>query len=684
MEDFINEYQSLMKKDIYISKSIIDDLIYKNNLEIILNNKLINIYSNLNKDIENHNNNFINKKLNEYKNYFDEMFKKIDDKIILDDDQRKIIISDDDNTLVIAGAGSGKTTTMIAKVKYLVDKLNIKPEEILIISFTNKVTEELKQKINNSFNISTPIYTFHKLGLKIIESYSKSKYKIIKDKEIDNIIEDYLLNYAFKNKKILKKIKKHFNKYLNFTNKIFIYKNFDDYYLNYINNLYYKNKECLKKYNEIKIKENLKILKGIDGIIYNNKIDVLIANTLYTNMYSYKYDGCFYLFDDLLDNYNKNEYKITIDSNYYKIIVDFIKFLFKKYKKDKKKIRTDKEIFYKMMLNSKEDTYKEFIILVKVFILKFKSKGFNDFKDLIEKNKNMKSQLEIVEDIYNYYNKYKKITNQIDFEDIINMAYQNLDKIKLNYKYLIIDEYQDISKSRYYLIKKMVNLFNIKLLAVGDDFQSIYSFSGSDVNLFTNFYDLMGYASLKKITKTYRNSQELIDIAGNFVMKNKNQIFKRLISNKHIDKPIEIFYYDDKVLALQNIIDKIISENKDSKILLLGRYKSDILSIIDNNNFKINKDKIIYTKLNICLDFLTIHSSKGLGSDNVILINLNSGKKGFPSEIEDENLIKLLDNNSNLEEERRLFYVALTRTKNKVYLMCPNNNKSSFVSEILN
>lgn len=677
MENFNKNYNNLISKDKYISKSMIDNLIYNSSINIDKSN--MKVFSNLNTLINNHNKNYINSKLIEYKTYFDEMFKKIDTNILLDEEQRKIILEDDDNTLVIAGAGSGKTTTIMAKVKYLVDKLNIKPEEILIISFTNKVTEELKQKINKDFNLNIPIYTFHKLGLKILEKSSKTKYKIISSKEEGEIIKTYLLDYAFKNKDILKKIKKNFNKYLNFTNKVFKYNDFDKYYLNYINNLYYKNIYHLKKYNELKIKDNLKIFKGIDGNIYNNLIDTLIANMLYINLYKYRYDTCFYLFDDILDNY-KNEY-IPIYNDYLKTILNFIKVILKKYKKDKIKTRTDKEIFYSLMLNSKEDTYKDFINLVQNFIGKLKSKNIN-INNLKRKNNNLIAKIDLIEDIYKYCSSFKELSKQIDFEDIIILATENLDKITLNYKYLIIDEYQDISKSRYNLVKKIVDLFKTKLFVVGDDFQAIYSFSGSNVNLFTNFYNLIGYASLKKITKTYRNSQELIDIAGEFVMKNENQIYKKLISNKHLDKPIEVFFYTDKVLCLLEIIYKIVKDNKNSKILLLGRYKSDLLEIIDNKYFKIDKEKIICTKLNVYLDFLTIHSSKGLGSDNVVILNLNSGKKGFPTEIIDDDFISILNDKSNLEEERRLFYVALTRTKNKVYLMCPNDNVSCFYKEL--
>ena len=197
----------------------------------------------------------------------------------------------------------------------------------------------------------------------------------------------------------------------------------------------------------------------------------------------------------------------------------------------------------------------------------------------------------------------------------------------------------------------------------------------------------MGFANIKKITKTYRNSQELIDIAGNFVMKNKKQFKKDLISNKHINDPIEIIYYsDNKIDVLNNIIDKIIKNKKESKILLLGRYKNDIYTIIDNKNFKIKDKKIKCLKQQIDIDFLTIHAAKGLGYDNVILINFDNKKLGFPSQLEDDLLIKILSDSDTYFEERRLFYVALTRTKNKIYIMTPKEEekRSIFYKEIDN
>lgn len=285
---------------------------------------------------------------------------------------------------------------------------------------------------------------------------------------------------------------------------------------------------------------------------------------------------------------------------------------------------------------------------------------------------------------------------------MINLAYKNITNIKekdlgVNYKYLIIDEYQDISVQRYNLTAKIANLFKSKIFAVGDDYQTIFSFAGSRIDLFTDFKKYMKDASVIPIENTYRNSQELLDLAGDFINKNKSQIEKRLKSSKHLDKPVEIFIYDDsniyskdtnKAKIINDIITNIYKNNSKDKILMLGRYKKDIDSITNNNYFiKKNKEKIICSNCREAnITYLTIHSSKGLGFDQCILINAIDDKYGFPSKIDDDPLIKLIkpQNEENIlfPEERRLFYVALTRTKNKLYIVCPKSKVSSFVKEI--
>lgn len=257
--------------------------------------------------------------------------------------------------------------------------------------------------------------------------------------------------------------------------------------------------------------------------------------------------------------------------------------------------------------------------------------------------------------------------------------------IQKKYKYVIIDEYQDTSYVRFLLIKEILLKTKAKFMVVGDDFQSIYRFTGCDLSLFLDFKKYFPDASIKKIENTYRNSQELIKIAGNFVMKNKKQISKNLKSSKHLINPIQIIYYTDICKTFSLLIEKIYNETK-KPILILGRNNKDINQIL-NKNFKVTEsNQIIYKKnSNIFLYYMTTHKSKGLEEENVIIINLENKFLGFPNQIKDDEILRLVSKKFEkypFSEERRLFYVALTRTKNYVYLLTPCKNKSIFVSEL--
>jgi DNA helicase-4 len=192
-------------------------------------------------------------------------------------------------------------------------------------------------------------------------------------------------------------------------------------------------------------------------------------------------------------------------------------------------------------------------------------------------------------------------------------------------------------------------------------------------------------AKMHKIVNTYRNSQQLIDIAGKFIMTSKEQLKKNLISNKNTKFPIEIYEYKRNINeVLIKIIDKIVEENGINKnILILGRYNMD-LKLIADHNFHIIRNKVVYKKSPMLkIDFMTVHAAKGLGYDNVILINMLNDTYGFPSKIEnDEIKQQLINTQKNILEERRLFYVAITRTKNKVYILAKKGKESEFVIEI--
>ena len=221
----------------------------------------------------------------------------------------------------------------------------------------------------------------------------------------------------------------------------------------------------------------------------------------------------------------------------------------------------------------------------------------------------------------------------------------------------------------------------------------------------------MGYGQELKITRTYRNAQEVIDIAGNFIQKNESQIKKSLISTKHIQKPVIIETYSEEYdrkqyqgkggryyhlgKQLESVIGQILKNNKEegkspnSPILLIGRYGFDANKLCFSSDFVYDEQnsKLISKKYkNARLVFLTAHSSKGLGYDNVIIVNARNEIYGFPSKVDNDPVMQYVvkdDKTIDYAEERRLFYVAMTRTKNRVYIITPEQHPSEFILELI-
>ena len=238
-------------------------------------------------------------------------------------------------------------------------------------------------------------------------------------------------------------------------------------------------------------------------------------------------------------------------------------------------------------------------------------------------------------------------------DDIIIKGADEVKNYKLNYKYIIIDEFQDSSLIRLNLIKEIIKYTNASLFAVGDDFQSIYRFSGSNLNIFINFNEYFNDTKYYYLKYTYRNSNELIKITTSFIMKNKKQLKKEIVSNKNVDKPI--------VLLFNYSIEEALSITGKENILILGRNNKDLEYITFDNK-------------------LTIHKSKGLEEENILIIN----SENIPSKIKSERIFRYIQKDKDYipyEEERRLFYVALTRTKNKVYIIV--KKPSVFIKEIM-
>ena len=736
---------------------------------------------------------YINKELKDNSDLFDDLGGK------LDSQQRDAIVVDEDAVRVIAGAGSGKTFTIQGKVRYLTEKRDVDPSEILAISFSNASVNDLEERIDEPIDIKT----FHKVGKDILTQYNQ--YSRPDTSALKRIIKRYLTKKALKSADISKKLIEFFSFYINVPPSEEDIK-YEGDLLDWQEGVDFS---TLKRRFKNKQRETLnnEIVRSYEELYIANFLFIHGIKYTYEKIYSYpnknferefnKFKEFLFSFDeeipdelkndaakDLLNltdiceeyeiknyfpDFYLNDYNIYIEhfglnrncenhliggksSEEYVKEMEWKRKVHKKYEtplietfsyyQSENRLLTrlaeklqaqgvefneiDYRRVYAILLENKTiKEWEDFIVLLKTFIELFKGNNYDGdkfkefygyvdgFKSSFSKDRTI-AFLKIVEEIYNDYEAYLLKIKKIDFNDMINKASDCIVKNGLNlpYKYIIVDEYQDTSFTRYNLLRNICDNIGAKIMVVGDDWQSIYSFSGCDVNIFTKFDNFFDVCETRYVEKTYRNSQQLIDASSNFVMKNPDQSRKELKSSKSLECPIKIVKFDndfDEILKFELIIKNIINQSKfeNKKILILGRNNKDIFNLLKNFNVK-NEDgkrkfeilgdedklrrdkfvKIVYRyNPNVNIEYRTVHQSKGLECDNVILINLKNWRAGFPNKMVDDpvlNFVKMNGDSFSYAEERRLFYVALTRTKNNVYLLAPYFKSSVFIQELEN
>lgn len=711
-----------------------------------------------------HNDEFIKRHLVEDKEYFDNILKEIDPNILLDEDQRRVVLSDEDYTLVIAGAGAGKTTTIAAKVRYLVEKKGIDPSKILIVSFTNKAVDELIERIKDGLGINCPISTFHSAGYAILRKKDDVIPRIVDSGFLYNSVDSYLKDTVLNDESAVNNLILFFSSYFD----VPIENSSQGHYWQdvirtdtstmkgnmpgYEDNIYDRrtgkritlNSEYVRSLDEVRI-ANFLFLNQIDYIYEEPyKYRILQARKPYTpdfhlrqgskdvylEHFGIREDGKHsYYTEDELQRYKKAiedkkyihaKHGTTLLTTYskYNDGRDLLVHLEEELLANGFKIEpvSYKQIYSKLVSRDESKYISKLVKLICSFIINFKTNNYSDdqFGKWSSDNFSERTKLflSVAEKCYYNYQRKLREVGAVDFEDMINQSAKMLKDSnslhqKIDFEYIIVDEYQDISKQRFNLTNALKEICNAKVIAVGDDWQSIYAYAGSDIKLFTDFKGTMGYADILKIRRTYRNSQQIIDIAGKFIQNNPTQIKKDLNSSKNITEPVVIMPYSEKAedekeakgkggkyynigKAINRVLDKISNDGdlKNQKILLVGRYSFDAFNLCRSQDFELrDKDVVVSKKYpDANLEFLTVHRSKGLGFDNVIIVNARDETYGFPSKIDMDPIFKLVikeDHSVDYAEERRLFYVALTRTKKRVYIVCPENRPSEFVRELV-
>lgn len=307
--------------------------------------------------------------------------------------------------------------------------------------------------------------------------------------------------------------------------------------------------------------------------------------------------------------------------------------------------------------------------------------------------------LKIFNAIYKKYQNILKKDKKYDFTDMISQAsdeiYKNFHTYKFKYKYILVDEFQDISKGRAEFLKVLLSRYeDSKLFVVGDDWQSINRFAGSDLSVMTNFGKEFGANKTRKslmikLSHTYRFNSNISEVASKFVQQNPFQIKKDITARRAITPSVLVWYANQESEALKDIVMQIYHDvkkerRKDASVLILGRYNINKNNELGMELYSCIKDlKQTYDGF-LEIEYSTIHSSKGLGKDYVIILSLRQG--AFPSAREDDPILDMVMANKedfDNAEERRLFYVALTRAKEKVYLV-GQDKPSAFLVELTN
>ena len=673
----------------------------------------------------------------------------------LDSQQQDVVVSAEDNTLVLAGAGSGKTLTIAGKVKYLCEVKKVAPSEILLIAFTRKSAEEMTERISKRLGIPITATTFHKLGLDILKKARNESLDVLEDasKYVNQYFENELLKRPKIVKLLLEYFAYYLHIPADMENfdslgEAYAYEKGMDFET-------IKSKFDRTQLVNSSVAESREQKHTLRGEQVKSLEEVSIANYLFLNGVRYEYESKyphqtndanfkvyrpdFYLPDyDIfiehfgIDKHGKlpwlseieekkylegmawkrqlhrtNGTKLLETYSYYSsqgVLLEKLEGLLRQSGVQLKEVDY-REVFDSIYKTQSDAYFSEFKKLCCTFIVLFKSNGLNS-KDLgglhskTSKYLNAYFQrrialfLALVKPLLEGYDNYLLSNGMIDFSDMINMAAEAVrNGFKVTqYKYVIIDEYQDISVARYQLVKAILDQTHAKLLCVGDDWQSIYRFAGSDISLFTDFNKYYsGKSAVMKLERTYRNSQELIDVASQFIQMNPRQMKKNLVSSKRIETPVTFMMYDDNPFrALDRAISEIVRKYEGQSILLLGRtaYDSEMLdaSCLFFERKSKATERFVYKKSpNTPISFLTVHRAKGLEADNVILLNFQNSTLGFPNKISDDPMLELVLSNADhymFGEERRLFYVAMTRTKNQFFVLTDNNKPSIFFEDL--
>lgn len=653
----------------------------------------------------------------------------------LTDRQRDACVIDEDNNLVLAGAGTGKTSTMIGRAGFLIHSGQATSDQILMLAFANKAAREMQERLDERVNEKGIVAsTFHKLGMDIIASVENARPSISPLAEDDK-----------KMTKLRKQVEQWFEKEIrdNPFYKQFILNYFKDYLYPAVNPFDFKTKGEYFEYiraNEIRTLKGEKVKSLGECLIANHLFSLSVEyqyeadyehETRGLNFRQYKPD--FYLPEhgiyiehfgidrngntapfvdreryhkDMEWKRNLHEKRQTrfIETHHYELTEGILQqSLEQKLKKLRVKFHplSPEEMLEELRKFGAVSTLSE---LLANLLRACKRDGICPAELQPEKFPSVDpDQLQqtrtILSPIYELYQNHLKERQEIDFDDMIHKAinYVESGRFISPWRYILVDEFQDISEPRARLVKALKESADeCSLFCVGDDWQSIYRFTGSDIRFTTKFKKKFGPTKITKLDKTFRFNNSICDISSRFVIENPTQVKKTLTTHVTVQRPAVSLLrqkrpdkadFDERINRVLKKINQLAKSDdqfqvdcKKKKVFLLGRFHRNLPNkrLVKARNKQFSALKI---------ESYTIHTSKGLEADYVVVLGLEGGKHGFSSQKTSHPLLEALlpsQDDFMYAEERRLFYVALTRAKQRVYLIVDMANASEFVVELLN
>lgn len=694
------------------------------------NCNLISDFENIDSLVKRHNEEVIGILLETHKEFFDHCLK-----YPLDSQQRRSIVSEEDNCLVVSSAGSGKTSSIIGKVKYLTEVKGIDPCRILLISYTNKAAAELAERLGTD---GLRGYTFHKLAIDIIGRATREKpsicdntdalfveiyHALLDEKRFRNSIVEYLVDYK-REEDDGERRKNERREQLSERKKTRLKVMFPDM-------------DGRTVY--VRSEQERKICFALYSLGVKFRYEEPYEHQLADEMHSqYSPDFSIYFEQEgvtrriYLEHFGVDEHSlvpawfakdkgITYEEANRKyndgitwkksahdkfgttlLVTSSADFFYSDIKAKLKGMLADAgvpirekqdEELYNSVLPKGSKQEKAFIRLAVTFVTLVKSscKSIQDVLKQAKSADDVRSAFIIKNIFMPVYAQYIKALNdmgKIDFTDAIIHATEICRASHpVEYDYIIVDEFQDISVDRYNFLKALKEGGKpAKLYCVGDDWQSIYRFSGSDMSLFNQFPDYFGATEINKIETTYRFGEPLVSLSSGFIQRNGAQIKKDVHPFKSDAKTeLEFLSYDYRDYC--NTVGALVaSVPTDKSIFLLGRYSFDDYFLSSVYQGVKEGNRFYYIVGGRKIEFLTVHKSKGLEADYVILLQCNRDIYGFPSLVSDDPVLYYVLTKSDqypCGEERRLFYVAITRAKLKTFVLYDRRSPSAFVNEFL-